>query len=493
MMKWFWILAVVLGGGDERFAELSEALESKHGATRRVAVRELAELGTPEAWGLVLSRLADPEGEVADEAQWQLARGRVTARLLGREGLRARDPWVRLRAAELLGRCEGPLDGRALVRHLSRREPQVSAAIAWSLERLARAGALGGDAVRVAREVRRAVSFGGQAGAAALACLEALEGDGLEEELVRASRSGDVLLRAAAAEVSSRRDGPKDWTRVELLAEDEDAGVRRVLIDALDLEVDRKGALLCAERLGLEEVPTIRAQLLRHLRSWSGLRHRFDPRPWRDWASSLALDWTPQVISEPVSLPAATTTFAGITVRSNHLSVLVDFSGSIHTALKDGLTRRDYVELELERLLMALPAHARFNVIAFCDEAHAWREELSLNRRGEAVEALEWFRKLGVRGKGDFFAAAELALEDPDVDTLLVFTDGVPTGGRRFKLELMALLLDQECRFRGVSVDSVLVGASRRTSRAWREIAALTGGESMELEITRGPEGAGGG
>ena len=98
-----------------------------------------------------------------------------------------------------------------------------------------------------------------------------------------------------------------------------------------------------------------------------------------------------------------------------------------------------------------------------------------------------------MRGKGDFFAAAELALTDPDVDTLLVFTDGVPTGGRRWKLGLMAMLLEQECRFRGVSVDSVLVDASKRVSNAWREIATRTGGRSMELVLAHGSDGAGDG
>ena len=492
-MTWTWILVLLMGRGDGRFSELSEALESRHAATRRVAVRELADLGSAQAWELVLSRLGEEDGEVADEAQWQLARAPLVAQLLGREGLRARDPWVRLRAAELLGRCRGPLDGSELARHMSRREGEWSATLAWSLERLARADALSGDERRCARLVRQGVRFGGQAGAAALMCLEALDGAGLGEELVRAGRGRDELLRAAAAEAFIRRDRPGDWERVEVLARDDDAGVRRALVEALALRPDQKAAILCAERLGSEEVPTIRARLLHHLRSWSGLRHRYDPRPWREWAAILSEDWQPAQLAEPTRLPEGTTTFAGITVRSDRLCVLVDFSGSINTEIADGVSRRDYLEIELERLLMALPSAARFNVIAFCSEPHAWQEELTRNRRGCAVEALKWFRRLGVRGKGDFFAAAELALEDPDVDTLLVFTDGVPTGGRRWKLELMALLLQQECRFRGVSVDSVLVGASRRTRAAWVEIAARTGGDSMELEVESGSNAAGAG
>lgn len=481
-----WIL-VALGCLDGGLEELAEALESRHIASRRVAIRALAELGSPRAWELVLEGLADPAGEVADEAQWQLAHAPLGDELLGRRGLRSSDPWVRLRTAELFGRAARAVDGWDLARHLSRREPELSAALAWSLERLARAGSLAGDRERCAKEVARAVRFGGQPGASALVCLQAIGGAEVSSELARAARGRDVLVRAAAAEVSVRRDGPGDWGLVERLAQDEDAGVRRVLVEALSLAPSRRAARLCIDRLGQEEAPMTRARVLHHLRSWSGLRHRYDPRPWRLWLEGLAEAWSPAAPSAPVSLPETTRTFAGIPVRSDRLCVLVDLSGSIHTKMEGEVTRRDYVALELERLLMALPEAAMFNVIGFADEPHAWSRELVKNRRGRAVEALQWFDSLGVRGKGDLFAAARLALEDPDVDTLLVFTDGVPTGGRRWKLELMGSLLEQQCRFKGVSVDSVLVGASARTARCWLEIAKRTGGHSMELEVTRGP------
>jgi len=491
---WIWIWIVVLSSEalDDRLTEFALALDSRHPATRRVAVRSLAEIGSTEAWELILPCLGDSSGEVADEAQWVLPRMERTDLLLGREGLRARDPLVRVRVAELLGRCPGPVEGVKLAKHMTRREPDHTAALAWSLERLARADALSKDVARCEREVARAVRFGGQAGAASLLCLEALNSSELEPELQRAANGRDELLRAAAAEALVRRAGLGDWSRVTSLAQDEDPGVRRALVEALNIAPDCQAAILCVERLGLEAVPTIRVRILHLLRSWSGLRHRYDPRPWLEWAAALPSGWTPIERSGPVA-PLGTTTFAGISVCSDRLSILVDLSGSIHTTMEGGLTRREYVELELERLLMALPRTARFNIIGFCDEPHVWSEELVENRRGKAVQAMKWFRGLSVRGKGDLFAAAELALEDPDVDTLLVFTDGVATGGRRWKLELMALLLEQECRFRGVSLDSVLVDASARTVRCWQEISERTGGHSTELKITDGTERASGG
>ena len=197
MMKCWWI-SIALCCLDGGLKELTEALESRHIASRRVAIRGLAELGSPEAWELVLEGLADPAGEVADEAQWQLAHAPLGDALLGRRGLRSSDPWVRQRTAELFGRATCAVDGWDLARHLSRREPEFSATLAWSLERLARAGSLAGDRERCAKGVARAVRYGGQAGASALACLQALGGEEVSVELDRAAKGRDVLLRAAA-------------------------------------------------------------------------------------------------------------------------------------------------------------------------------------------------------------------------------------------------------------------------------------------------------
>ena len=493
-MFWLSLLVVfALDGRGDGLSALAEELKSRHVASRRVAIRALAGLGTERAWGLVIEGLADSEGEVADEAQWQLAHAPVLDELLGRRGLRSPDPWVRLRTAELFGRSNRAVDGWDLARQLSRREPELSASLSWSLERLARRGVFVGDRERCARELARAVRWGGQAGASSLVCLEALGGEGLTLELDRAAEGRDALLRAAAGEVSVRRGQEGDWERVQRLAQDEDAGVRRALIEALDIAPGRRAAALCIERLDLEESPLVRARILHHLRSWSGLFHRYDARPWMGWLQELPREWAPSSPTSPVSVPGATRTFAGVPVHSERVCILVDLSGSIHTEMGEESTRRSFVAIELERLLMALPDSAKFNIIGFADEPHAWRDGLVKNRRGCAVEALRWFERLNVRGKGDLFAAAELALKDEEVDTLLIFTDGVPTGGRRWKLELMAGLLEQECRFRGVSVDSVLVGASARTARCWQEIAERTGGHSMQLKVHLGTEGAGGG
>ena len=479
----FFLWVCLLSTGDREVDEVAVGLESSAAATRRVAVRELGEIGTPQAFDLILPCLADKDGEVADEAQWQLANSGSPLPFLGRSGLRSPDPWVRLRAAELLGRMSCPVDARALSRHLSRKERDQSAALVWSLERLARRGMLAGDLVRCAKDVARAVRFGGHAGAAALLCLEALDARELEVELVRASRRSDELQRSAAAEASARRSGSEDWVLIEALSCDEDSGVRRVLVKSLAFKPSLRKVHLLIERLEREDVRSVREEIVALLRAWSGLRHRFDPRPWADWARTLAPEWRASAQRGRSGVEGATASFAGVPISSERLCVLVDLSGSIQAQMSEGVTRRDYVESELAALLKELSASARFNLIAFCDKPYSWKSELELNRRGTAAEALKWFLRLSVRGRGDLFSAAMQALNDPEVDTLLIFTDGVPTGGRRWKLCLMASLLEQECRFRGVSIDSALVGASARTVAAWEGLSSLTGGRSVQVKL----------
>ena len=97
--------------------------------------------------------------------------------------------------------------------------------------------------------------------------------------------------------------------------------------------------------------------------------------------------------------------------------------------------------------------------------------------------AAAWFESRRERGSGNFWDAALLALEDPDVDTLWVLTDGVPTGGPRFCLELLVPLFVELNATRGVTIDTLLFGASGRVADHWRELAERTGGRLREVQL----------
>jgi hypothetical protein len=129
-------------------AELKRDLRARYADSRRRAVKRLAELGTDEAWALVLGALEDRDGQVADTARLALAASTETKlqrALLGAAGLTHKDEWVRLRAAEVFGHSVLPCDGLDLARRFDRRAPALTLALLGSIERLAEAGQLTSD------------------------------------------------------------------------------------------------------------------------------------------------------------------------------------------------------------------------------------------------------------------------------------------------------------------------------------------------------------
>ena len=97
--------------------DMQQALRLLRGSypdARARGVRKLAAIGTREAWARVRKALEDRDAQVADAAQRAMA-GTRDARLLsawlGRDGLRDRDPWVRLRVAQVAGVVELPVEG----------------------------------------------------------------------------------------------------------------------------------------------------------------------------------------------------------------------------------------------------------------------------------------------------------------------------------------------------------------------------------------------
>jgi hypothetical protein len=91
--------------------------------------------------------------------------------------------------------------------------------------------------------------------------------------------------------------------------------------------------------------------------------------------------------------------------------------------------------------------------------------------------------KCDAKGAGDVWTAIELALEDPEVDTLVILTDGAPSGGHRWNLELMESLLPERVRFEKIAVDAVVVDATTPIGDHWRRMCAATGGRVQTVEM----------
>lgn len=462
------------------------------GQTRQVVVQHLADIATEEAWELVLYALTDPNARVADEAQIALGRVRDAegiALVCGREGLRSREGDVALRAAEALGRVGVPVEAKPLVKALGKGESEVRRSAIWSLERLARAGLLTGDlepARSALRKCARSARDGEQA-AAALRALSALGDEGVVELAESSLSSREPIVVAGAAAVLTEWLDTGALEHLRSLLGHESRVVRAQVARSLRRIADRGALEVLIDGMVAEPRPRLKQDFVGCLQSLTGMRYRDDPRSWRHYLGRIDTSWRGGQAPTELRLPKSAAQFVGLSMISDRVVFLIDFSGSMWDR-RAGASRRELVERELEGALTALPRTARFNVIPFADEPEPWEDALQPARPGRIKDAMKAFRKCRANGRGNFYDAARLAMEDPEVDTLVVLTDGAPTGGRRWNMDLMTELLEEWNRFRFVTVDAILIRPSPRVVAGWRELTRRMNGRCLSVDLEIPPE-----
>jgi len=451
-------------------------------------VRGLAELGTQPAWELVIGALDDPRAEVADEAQWQLGwleHPGVEKALYGKHGLGSRDAWVRVRVAEALGRMPLAVDTRRLLPKGARGDLAVSRTLLWSLERRARAGRLGGDVLGLARKLEKLARGRGDPAlrADALATLTAVDVVRATALLPHFEEDRDARCRTAALVLGVELlDADQALDMARRLAADESDPVRAAAVIALEDLGLREGLGLLVDRMETEPRRRTRRRALEALQRLSGMKYRADPRPWRAWIAKQTPDWRP-ARADLAPASSATAAFAGLPLLSDRIAFLIDFSGSLWTKREGRGTRKAAVDKALGEALPRLPEDTLFHIVPYTAVPHPWRDQLEPAKRRNIEQALEDFADCRERGSGNAYGAIEYALADPRVDTIVLLTDGAPTGGRRWKMDLIVQLLLFELRFRPVAIDLVLVDAPGGLARRWKAISAATGGRAVEVSL----------
>lgn len=472
--------------------ELLEDAAAERPEKRKTAVKRLAERVDRAAWERVIEALEDKDSQVADTAQVVLAKllePKLREALFGRMGLRHEDDWIRLRVAEAFGRMTGSVDGERLAAALSARDWRVSEALLWSLERLQLRGQLEGRQERIARKVEGCMGRNAPAGlrARALYTLALVAPERAHKPLRKGLKDRAPQVRSAALQALARdaRTEPELLALAIAALDDEVAGVRRVAGRVL-LGLRTKEALLAlVGRLDLEQRIALKRGVLADLQSATGLRYRFDARPWRMKINELHGG---ERFRRLASIGGAAERMSGtqksrFPTASDRVAYLVDLSGSVWNKRADGTTRKDLVDEILQRTLETLPRESRFNVLAYTREPFAWQDELTKVGRKGVGSAMEFFTKLHVTGPGDVWTASQAVLGDPELDTVCIVTDGAPTGGHRWDLVLMVELFLQETRWLPVRFDVVLVDCPKGLERRWRDLTQRTGGELMELSF----------
>jgi HEAT repeat protein len=471
-------------------AELTKELRASHPESRRAAVKKLAALHTRPAWDLVLKALTDAEPMVADEAELALGQAsdrKLVADLLGAAGLAHRDAWVRLRVAEALGRASIEIDGEALARHLHGANAELARMLTWSIERLALAKKLGGDRAKIAHALESQCRSKLDAGlrGAALAAMCAVDEPTARPLVHEMLLAKEPPLRCAALRASQTWPEVEcvDWSQRLLV--DADPAVRAQAIENLEKISSKTAIFDLIAHMEVEKRERLRYGILAFLRRRSGLPHGFDTAAWKTWAASIVGAATTGGAKGVHLGPVGDTrvAFAGLNVISDRVCFLIDCSGSLWNTKVGDRTRKEIADAKLREALEALPADTEFNVIPYTNEPTAWEKTLVASKPDAVKRALDFFEHFKQTGKGNFYDAVELALADPKVDTIVALTDGAPTGGHRWNLDLMFDLLLEQNRYRKVAFDSILVDASKTAQKKWADFAERTGGRSVVAKL----------
>ena len=166
----------------------------------------------------------------------------------------------------------------------------------------------------------------------------------------------------------------------------------------------------------------------------------------------------------------------GIPVDSKRIAILVDGSGSMRADKLGDRTCAEAAAAELDIFVGQLPEDARFEVVVIGDEPErAFGRLTAANKksRAKAVEFLEDFDFGGTSALYDVLIAAQ---QIPEVDTIVLISDGGGSSGSHQYAGHMLDGLKREHLRTGVRIHGICVGKDAPKVRFMKDLAAATGG-----------------
>jgi HEAT repeat protein/Mg-chelatase subunit ChlD len=305
-------------------------------------------------------------------------------------------------------------------------------------------------------------------------------------QVLEAATGRDYALRSAATKLLAALGDEEAVAALGGLLADPYHGVRVEAIDALASVRRREVVPLLIARLEVESLRL--AQRVHHaLVLLTGLENGLSPVPWRAWWEAEGASF--QLPTLDAALAAERTRdehratyktqarFYGIQIVSDRLCFVLDTSGSMAELVTEEDMRIDLVKRELLASIASLPDGARFNMVFFSDRAREWQKKLVEVDERSREDASEFVAREGAGGATALWDALEKAFEDPDLDTIVLFSDGEPTKGRIVDASEILEAVRTRDSLRHVVIHTVSMQGGGDLMRG---LAEATGGEYRE-------------
>jgi hypothetical protein len=366
-------------------------------------------------------------------------------------------PAVRAAAAERLGEDGDPAAGAALERATADADPLVRATAY--------------DALSARRSVKRASR--------------------VDPPWAKGLADKDARVRISALEGSVAAASPAEGLEAATFAvqhglDDAVWSVRLVAAESARSLKDRRvlGPLVAALKDPRDRVAQAAGLSLVRL---TGIPFAADHARWTAWLQTDGATFDPSALGpqkeqpfDPGARTVESVRFLDLPIASPHVSFVLDASGSMRDLDAGKVSRWDRVRAEVDRVLAALGTSAEGNVVLFDDEAETLFP--SATRFGAAARERVKTTLLTrlPRGRTALYDGIALALRDPDVDTVIVLSDGAPSAGQFFTKSDVRAEVARANRWRRARIDVVSVGGeetSKRWSTLLKDIAGDSGGK----------------
>ncbi|QDU86320.1 von Willebrand factor type A domain protein [Planctomycetes bacterium Pla163] len=299
-------------------------------------------------------------------------------------------------------------------------------------------------------------------------------------------------LRIAALHEIAKRKDAEALPMIEKALGHEDWATRLAAIEAC-VEMRNEATIpMLIERLPKEE-GRIETAVAEALFALTGAPYQKRAKAWESWWREEGAGFkciTPAELrslereraAQRLELTTSTSEFFGIEIESHRIAFVVDVSGSMEEKVKgqyvgeEGEMRIEVAKTELINFLDAMDAGALFNIIPFSDRARPIREEMVVNEPEALEEMKEEVRDLVASGGTNIYDGLRTAFADPEIDTIVVLSDGEPTEGEVLEINAIRQLAKRWNEHRGVVIHTVQIGA---TFELLRWLAEDSGGETV--------------
>lgn len=283
-------------------------------------------------------------------------------------------------------------------------------------------------------------------------------------------------VRVAALRVLALRSDAGALSQLERAMANDDWATRMAAYEFAAVLRDEMTVPMLIERLDAEKgrLQTMVAELLFDL---TGQPFQRRAKAWRDWWRNEGPDF--EVISQSelralererearrLELTTSNKEFFGIEIDSHRTAFVVDVSGSMELRVKgqyvgeEGEMRISVAKTELVNFLDLLEPGAMFNIIPFSDQARPLREQMVVNDAETLEEMKEEVMDLVASGGTNVYDGLKTAFDDPQIDTIVVLSDGEPTEGQVIDITAIRDLVRDWNEHRGVVIHTVQIGAT---------------------------------